>query len=497
MLASWEPMYRGAAVPSGDRILNVVRGAVPTELRGTLFRLGPDDGLCHGETLGNMFSDANGFVGAFQIGDGQVTLKTAFVETRYYLAEQAAGRRLYSAYATRAPGGALDRLTLTLKDALCQTPKLREALPKAWRDAWSLRRDAGNHVPRMIGGRLVVTGGAGRPYAMDPETLRMKGLETFGGRLPDKEMLMIGTPHFDPSRAKVCYLEMDPATRGVTLWEVDASGHADPTEFPRLPRLFLLHDYAVTPRTLIVPGGGIFLSYARMPAYLLGMAPMSYCFPFRSDQGIEFHVFDRQAPGAPRVHALGISGYPVHVANAYDEGDDVVLDITIHSTDAAVQGYTASLLNSSEPEPFAASLYRVRLCADGRTRMDPLAPQRTVETPTVDPRREGRPHRYVHAMETQRGVVGGSKVVRIDTTQQTEQSFDFGPGTIVSEPLFIPRHPVEGSEEDGWVSVLVYDSARNTHFLSLLDGADLRTEVARIDVGRRLPYLYHGTFAHA
>ena len=349
----------------------------------------------------------------------------------------------------------------------------------------------------MIAGRLVVTGGAGRPYALDAVTLRTEGVESFDGRLPDRELLLIGTPHFDPSRNRLCYLEMDPATHAVVLWEVDPSGRAERTMRVSLPRFFLLHDFALTPRKLIVPGGGVFLSYERLPSYLLGAAPMGHCFPFRPEVGIEFHVFNRRSINEVRVYQVRTPGYPVHVANAYDEGDTVVLDISIHSTDAAVRGYTTSLAGGEAYEAFRSSLHRVRLFADGGSRMEPLVPGLNVEAPTVDPRREGRPHRYIYAMETQRGVIGGSRVVRVDTERRETRTFDFGPGCIVSEPLFIPRRPADGKEEEGWVSVLVYDSARDAHFLSLLDAESFDDEAARLDVSQRLPYLYHGTFAQA
>ena len=104
MPPNWEPMFCGAAFPCSGRRLLVLQGAVPAELRGTLYRVGPDDGLCHGETLGNLFSDANGFVGAFHFGDSQVEFRANFVETPYYLAETAAGWRLFAGYATRPPG---------------------------------------------------------------------------------------------------------------------------------------------------------------------------------------------------------------------------------------------------------------------------------------------------------------------------------------------------------------------------------------------------------
>jgi carotenoid cleavage dioxygenase-like enzyme len=71
---------------------------------------------------------------------------------------------------------------------------------------------------------------------------------------------------------------------------------------------------------------------------------------------------------------------------------------------------------------------------------------------------------------------------------------DFGPGTSVGEGIFVAA---EGgtTDEDGWVLSYVFDAARGTSDLVVLDASDLAgPEVAAVELPRRVPAGFHGTW---
>jgi len=81
-----------------------VEGAVPPELRGAFYRIGPGlfdrDGLRRRTIL-----DGDGLVQSFTFHNKGVHYRNRFVRTKRYVEEEAAGRFLYPTWCTQAPGG--------------------------------------------------------------------------------------------------------------------------------------------------------------------------------------------------------------------------------------------------------------------------------------------------------------------------------------------------------------------------------------------------------
>ena len=76
-----------------------VRGSLPPELRGVLYRNGPGRFAVAGERYRHWF-DGDGAVSAVQIAGGRAQGAAKVVQTRGLVREEAAGRRLFGAYDT-------------------------------------------------------------------------------------------------------------------------------------------------------------------------------------------------------------------------------------------------------------------------------------------------------------------------------------------------------------------------------------------------------------
>ena len=217
---------------------------------------------------------------------------------------------------------------------------------------------------------------------------------------------------------------------------------------------------------------------------------MNDVFRWRPKEPTRFCVIDRRTWTTRTYEAPAC--YPVHVANAFDDGDDVVLDMNIHSDDSCIRGFTASLHHNWGHPGFTNRLHRVRLTADGRYSSRELVPF-DCETPFSSDAREGLPTRYVYAFATARSIAGSSRVVKADTELGSWDIHDYGEGHVVCEPVFVPD-PRGTREDSGWLLCQVYDSGRDRTFLSVLDAAEFGKEHARVTLSHPLPYLLHGKF---
>ena len=146
--------------------LEVVDGALPTDLSGSFYVNGP--GLMSFDHKRSMHPfDGHGFVRRFHIKDGKASLTSRFVKTKDYEAERSANKIL-----ARGVG------TLPSNPEEGLMPQLENAIE-------SPLRNPANTCVLPWGGKLLCGHEGGLPYALDPYTLETIGLETFGGALDE------------------------------------------------------------------------------------------------------------------------------------------------------------------------------------------------------------------------------------------------------------------------------------------------------------------------
>ena len=115
----------------------------------------------------------------------------------------------------------------------------------------------------------------------------------------------------------------------------------------------------------------------------------------------------------------------------------------------------------------------------------------------------GSPHRYLFSvqfdlqnyLETEGGFVGRAEgVQRFDRESGAVQLHRFGPQFRSDEAFFVPRAD-DADEADGWLLSYVYDRARQTSALAILDAANLEGEaLAMVYMPQRIPHGFHGTW---
>lgn len=183
--------------------------------------------------------------------------------------------------------------------------------------------------------------------------------------------------------------------------------------------------------------------------------------------------------------------YVFHPLNAFDEpgGEGIVLDVVRHPSMFRTQH-----LGPSEGSP---TLERWHLDGRGGAVKEERLDDRGQEFPRVDERRVGRPHRfgYVVAVGMAEGILGSeSLLLRHDLERGTSDARSFGPGALVGEAVFIPRHDA-ADEDDGWLMTFVYAPESDTSSLYVLHAGDIEGEPqAVVELPQRVPVGFHGNW---
>ncbi|MCI3934683.1 carotenoid oxygenase family protein [Streptomyces sp. AN091965] len=195
--------------------------------------------------------------------------------------------------------------------------------------------------------------------------------------------------------------------------------------------------------------------------------------------------------------------YYSHTLNAYDQGDEVVVDFT-----SMPAPFHAAGRGSGGPSATGTpTLDRWRIDLRGGrvhgTRVDDL-PQ---EFPRVNESLVSRRHRFgytVSAAEMWRayltvdGVPPAGKstdhLVKHDMLRGTRQTHRLPKGAAASEPVFVPRRGAR-DEDDGYVLTYVNDPDRGATDLVVLAAQDFTGRpLARVRLPGRVPLGFHGSW---
>jgi carotenoid cleavage dioxygenase len=177
--------------------------------------------------------------------------------------------------------------------------------------------------------------------------------------------------------------------------------------------------------------------------------------------------------------------YVFHPLNAYDDGDNVVLDVVRHPKmfDRDFSG-----LNEG---PSVLHRWTVDLNA-GKVREDQLD-DHGQEFPRVDERLVGKQHRFGYSVTIEHGPGAGESLLKHDLVRGTTVVHTFGNGRQPGEFVFAPSHP-DAAEDEGVLMGFVYDPTTQKSDLTLLDAATLDT-VGAIHLPDRVPVGFHGNWA--
>jgi carotenoid cleavage dioxygenase len=411
-----------------------VRGAIPPELRGCYYRNGanPKSGTSAHWFLGD------GMIHGVALEDGEARwYRNRWVRTRFLADEKAVLVR---------PDGTVDRTV--------------------------------GHANTNIvchAGRLLALVESSFPTEMTRE-LETTGVYDFGGRL---ETAMTAHPKLCPETGEMHFFGYGFAPPYLTYHRVDARGELVQSEVIEVRGPTMIHDFAITERHVVFMDLPVVFSIDRATQ---GTPP----YVWSDDYGARLGVMPRGGSGG-EVRWFEIDPcYAFHALNAFADGERVVLDVTRYP----------SLWREHANDFETARLHRFTLDLAAGTVREQALDDRRVEFPRVDPRREGRRHRYGYAVGTvlNGDTPGFGALVQYDLERGTSRVHDFGSGHSPGEGVFVPAG-ADAAEDEGYVLTLVYDAARNASELAILDAQSFdKPPLARVLLPRRVPFGFHGNW---
>ena len=334
---------------------------------------------------------------------------------------------------------------------------------------------ANTHVVNHAGKTLALVESS-LPYEITND-LETVGAYDFGGKLVDS---MTAHPKICPTTGELHFFGYGNIFQPhVTYHRADANGDLTINRPLDVKALTMMHDFALTAEHVIFMDLPIVFN---LDVALKGDGDMPYRWD--DDYGARLGVLRRDDPfGEVRWFEIDPC-YVFHVANAYDDGQTIVLQAVRYpelwrdsggfDVDGVLWSWTIDLQTGRVTE----------------RQLD----DRAVEFPRIDDRLAGLPARYAVS-------VGDSRLVRYDLTTGAAVEHAFGTADSPGGPgeaVFVPSTSGPANEANGWYLGYVYDPARDGSDLVIIDASDFSGKpVARIKLPQRVPYGFHGNWISA
>jgi all-trans-8'-apo-beta-carotenal 15,15'-oxygenase len=450
-----------------------VQGELPAELRGSFLRAGPGLHQLEGIRL-NPF-DATGLICALSFEGGKPWYRARHVRTRDFEKERAANKMLKRRVMVNKPGRWSNLLALDLADN-------------------------GNHDVYAWGGHVIAADAPGHT-SLDPKTLSTIKAAPMNRLRKGAGSSLAPMPRIDPVSGNLVAYSTGPGLLSdqVTFCELDGHWNVVSRRTASLEgRGVLLHDLAFTTRWyLAVELGRLSLGDAAWGARTLWEAV--------GGDPLHLHFVPRTGLSEPRRVPLPPQTQAFHIVNAFDDGEEVVVDLVLYD-----RRFDLRIANPpGTPRPLEAMrgikpvLTRARVSVEKGTLT--LSPYREAigEAPCVHPGHVSRRHRYAYfAAQTDPGdedlpgaYVYFHGIGRLDFDTSEVLRWSSGTRRFCSPPSFVPKPGATG-EGDGWLLTWVMDAARDRSTVELLDASALTAgPIATVALPHRLPLASHVEFA--
>jgi carotenoid cleavage dioxygenase len=455
------------------RDLVVTQGAIPDDLTGTLYRIGPNLRYAplNGRYNGWM---GDGMIHALVLAGGKAHYRNKWVRTPKWLAEDRAGRAVFD-------------YVLPEKSLLAIGMEVTRPTP----ESTGVAQGACNTSVTVHGDELIAWGeGQSTPMTVDGRTLETLGPAPWATALPASMTPKVdgygfggGHPRVCPVTGEVLFTTIDVDAPYVTVHVLDPTTCALRSYALDSPYPSYIHDFMITVDHAVIVVSPITMSQDRVlgGGGLMGWEP---------DRGTHVAVM-RRADG----HTVWIEAdenfYDLHALNAFVDADRVVLD-------APEFPIAPVPMDGVDPwqqfDGLVSHLVRYELDLGARRMKRVPLDDRNMELPQSDRRRQGLPYRYGYGLCSENDLddYNFDAVIRYDLERGTQLTHRFAPSDSVCEPLFVARS-ADGAEDDGYLITYVWHPDEDRSDAVILAAHALDADpIATIALPHRVPFTAHG-----
>lgn len=375
--------------------------------------------------------DGDGMVHALAFRDGRASYRNRFVLTDGLLAEAEAGESLWA--------------------GIAENPQLSKR-ERGWGARGGMKDASSTDVVVHAGVALTTFWQCGDVYQLDPLSLGRKGKAVWVDLLPTDAGVSAharvdehsGDLMFFNYATTAPYLHYGVVDRSQALVHcvaVDLPG-------PRLP-----HDLAFTENYTILNDLPLFWDQELIDQGL-------YASRFHPDLPSRFGILPRFGHSDEIRWFEASPTYVLHWANAYEDGDEVVLDGFFQNrpepSDAVAGGPPDRTFRFLAADALGTRLHRWRFdLSSGAVKEEDLS-DRVTEFGMIPGTVRGRPHRYVYATTNPPGWFLMDGIVRHDVETGASEEYRFPPGVFCSETSVAAR-PNGSGEGDAYLVTIAID----------------------------------------
>ena len=446
-----------------------VRGEIPTDLEGTLFRNGPGAMNAGSEAYGHWF-DGPGMVSAITFKSGEVHFKNRYVRTPKFISDQSQGHITQRGFGTQIKGGILRNLFRPISN------------PANTGVSWH-------------GEKLCAFYEGGQPFRLCPSTLETLGPELYDGLLNIRKTLSAHgkihskTGHQINFGVNLTGISISGIRCALDIHDIPANGGPVKSCRVPLPYFPFIHDFALSENY------GLFLvSSIRfgLSGPLMGLRTLSESMSYDPKKPVRGLLVDLRTMALVKEFELP-PALVVHFGNAFERDEEFIVDF-FQSNDSRGFDWLHDVFNVEQVT--GASLMRLRLnTKTGRALLSPYENGLIGEFPAWNPQQTALPtdrcYFVAHSQPDNQGFF--NTVIRLDTETGDLKSGDVGTNCHTSEALFAPRWGT-ADPRSGYLLSVVYDAANHRSEIQVRDAEDPSIEYGAAILHHHVPFGFHGHF---
>ncbi|WP_336987097.1 carotenoid oxygenase family protein [Altererythrobacter aquiaggeris] len=464
MKGAWRPTHNewNASYKDGD--VEVI-GQIPKDIDGVYVRTGENQ--IH-EPIGRYHPfDGDGFIHSISFKNGRASYRSRFVRTKGFEAEKEAGRSLWAG--------------------------LMEPPQKSTRPGWGAQewlKDSSSTDVVVHAGKILSTFyQSGEGYRLDPYTMEQFGTE---GWVPlDGISAHAKTDQATGELLFFNYSKHAPYMHYGVVGPDNRLKHYVPIPLPgpRLP-----HDMCFTSNYSILNDMPLFWNEELLKRNV-------HAVEFHPDMKTRFAIIPRYGqPGDIRWFEAEPT-YTLHWTNAYEEGDEIVLDGYFQeepqpkSYPDAPEGLERMMAYLSQGL-MKPKLHRWRFNMRTGETTEQRLDNRILEFGMINQKFAGRKYRYVYSAIPEPYWFLFKGVVKHDLETGESWSYELPEGRYASESPFVPRIGAT-QEDDGYIISYISDVNSDCSECIILDARDIGAgPVCRIILPERICAGTHSTWAN-
>ncbi len=438
-----------------------VVGRLPADLAGHFLRIGPNPQFIPDVARYHWF-DGDGMLHGIEFHDGRATYRNRYVKTDGYLKEKAKGSWIWKGINARMDGD------------ISVPPE------------GGLSKNAANTALVEHNGTLYALWEGGEPHSVSLPDLGTVARVDFGGKL---KHAFTAHPKVDVRTGEMMTFGYSPVPPYVMYSVVDAAGRIVHTTPITIPKGVMMHDCAITEHYTVfldMP-----LTFDIMRAMRGGKA-----LAWEPENGTRIGVVPRHGSDRDVKWFDVRTGFVFHTANAWEDGDDVVL-LASRSESTDVIG-AADNVEGGNSESMTGQLYEWRLNLKTGAVAERVLDRMHSDFTRINDLFAGYPTRYVYSarFDGARGAMFDA-LLKYDHHGGTTQVHAFGPGRFGGEGVFAPARGGT-AEDDGYVVAFVWDENSGESECVVIDARRFDAPpVARVKVPYRVPFGFHAGWVSA